>query len=221
MNLALFDLDNTLLRGDSDYNWAKFLISKGLLDEKEHTSKNEKFYQDYKDGVLDIYEFCEYQFRPLKNNKRKKLDQLREEYLAQIIKPLISNKARDLVRHHKENKDLCIIITATNSYITKPIANEMGIENLIGTDPEEKEGEFTGAVLGTPSFQSGKVIRIKEWLANHNKNLESFDKTFFYSDSQNDIPLLEAVTNPVVVNPDEILKKIAIEKNWPEITLLD
>ncbi len=221
MNLALFDLDNTLLRGDSDYNWAKFLISKGLLDEKEHTEKNEKFYQEYKDGVLDIYEFCEYQFRPLKNNKRKKLDHLREEYLVKIIKPLISNKARELVRQHKENKDLCLIITATNSYITKPIASELGIENLIGTDPEEEGGEFTGAVLGTPSFQEGKVIRIKEWLAMNNKTLDSFDKTFFYSDSQNDIPLLEVVTNPVVVNPDAILKKIAIKKNWPEITLSD
>lgn len=221
MNLALFDLDNTLLRGDSDYNWSKFLIKKNLLDKNLHEKQNEIFYQQYQNGTLDIYEFCEFQFRPLKENKRQNLDLIRQEYVEEIIKPLISNKSIDLVKSHLRQNDLCIIITATNSYITKPIADLFGIDNLIGTIPEEIGGQFTGKVEGLPSFQSGKVTRLENWLAKKELSIESFDKSYFYSDSHNDLPLMRKVTNPICVNPDDKLKNEAHRLLWEKISLED
>lgn len=221
MNLALFDLDNTLLRGDSDYNWSKFLIKNGFLDNDEHQKQNEIFYQDYKDGCLDIYKFCEFQFRPFTLIKRDKLNKLRERYITEVIKPLITRKALGLVDSHQKNNDLCIIITATNSYITQPIASIFKINVLIGTDPEEINGNFTGHVLGTPSFQEGKIFRLQEWLKDHNYSFSSFKQTYFYSDSQNDLPLLEFVSDPVCVNPDPILEMKAKENDWPIISLDD
>ena len=160
MNLALFDLDNTILAGDSDYNWSRFLIQEGYLDGAIHAEKNEKFYADYKAGTLDIYAFVEFQFKPLARNPRAVLNQLLKKYVEEVIKPMITEKARALVKRHQEEGDLIIVITATNSFITKPIAELFGIENLIGTDPEEKEGEFTGKVSGLPSFKEGKVTRL-------------------------------------------------------------
>jgi len=152
LNLALFDLDNTILAGDSDYNWSRFLIQEGYLDGAIHAEKNEKFYADYKDGTLDIFAFVEFQFKPLARNPRSVLNQLLKKYVEEVIKPMITEKARALVKKHQEAGDLIIVITATNSFITKPIAALFGIENLIGTDPEEKEGEFTGKVSGTSFF---------------------------------------------------------------------
>ena len=221
MNLALFDLDNTLLRGDSDYNWSKFLIKKNLLDKNLHEKQNEIFYQQYQNGTLDIYEFCEFQFRPLKENKRQDLDLIRQEYVEEIIKPLVSNKSIDLVKSHLRQNDLCIIITATNSYITKPIADLFDIDNLIGTIPEEIGGQFTGKVEGLPSFQFGKVTRLENWLAKKELSIESFDKSYFYSDSHNDLPLMKKVTNPICVNPDDKLKNEAHRLLWETISLED
>jgi len=221
LNLALFDLDNTLLRGDSDYNWSKFLIKHGLLDSKEHEKQNEIFYQDYKDGCLDIYKFCEFQFRPFTLIKRDQLNQLREQYVAEVIKPLVTKKSLNLVKSHQKNNDLCIIITATNSFITKPIASLFDVDILIGTDPEEVDGNFTGHVSGTPSFQEGKITRLKAWLQEHQYSFDSFKQTYFYSDSQNDLPLLNSVSNPICVNPDTILESKAKENNWPIISLDD
>ena len=219
MNLALFDLDNTILAGDSDYNWSRFLIQEGYLDGAIHAEKNEKFYADYKDGTLDIFAFVEFQFKPLASNPRSVLNQLLKKYVEEVIKPMITDKARALVKGHQEAGDLIIVITATNSFITKPIAALFGIENLIGTDPEEKEGEFTGKVSGLPSFKEGKVTRLEAWLKSKNLSLASFEKSYFYSDSHNDLPLMEKVTHPVAVDSDDILSEYATSKDWPQISL--
>jgi len=219
MNLAIFDLDNTLLDGDSDYNWGLYLVKKGYLDEGEYKEQNQKFFEEYQVGKLDIFAFAEFQFRFLKNNTRKFLNDVRSDYINEIIKPMILKKAVDLVNQHKEAGDRLLIITATNSFITKPIGELFGIDELIGTDPEENEGEFTGKVKGTPSFKEGKVTRLFDWLDEKNLKLADFEKTFFYSDSHNDLALLEVVTNPVVVNGDKILLEKAQEKNWPKLNL--
>lgn len=219
MNLAIFDLDNTLLDGDSDYNWGIYLVKKGYLDEEEHKVKNQKFFEEYQHGNLDIFAFAEFQFQFLKNNTRKFLNDVRSDYIEEIIKPMVLKKAVDLVSQHKEAGDSLLIITATNSFITKPIGELFGIENLIGTDPEERLGEFTGNVKGTPSFKEGKVTRLFDWLDARDFKLTDFEKTFFYSDSHNDLALLEVVTNPVVVNGDKILLEKAQEKNWPTLNL--
>ena len=219
MNLALFDLDNTILAGDSDYNWSRFLIQEGYLDGAIHAEKNEKFYADYKDGTLDIFAFVEFQFKPLARNPRSVLNQLLKKYVEEVIKPMITEKAYALVKGHQEAGDLIIVITATNSFITKPIAALFGIENLIGTDPEEKEGEFTGKVSGLPSFKEGKVTRLEAWLKSKNLSLASFEKSYFYSDSHNDLPLMEKVTHPVAVDSDDILSEYATSKGWPQISL--
>lgn len=219
MNLALFDLDNTILAGDSDYNWSRFLIQEGYLDGKIHAEKNEKFYADYKAGTLDIYAFVEFQFKPLARNPRNVLNQLLKKYVDEIIKPMITEKARALVKKHQEEGDLLIVITATNSFITKPIAALFGIENLIGTDPEEKEGEFTGKVAGLPSFKEGKVTRLEAWLKNKHLSFADFQKSYFYSDSHNDLPLMHRVTHPVAVDSDDILTEYAKSKGWPQISL--
>ncbi len=219
MNLALFDLDNTILAGDSDYNWSRFLIQEGYLDGAIHAEKNEKFYADYKAGTLDIYAFVEFQFKPLARNPRSILNQLLKKYVEEVIKPMITEKAYALVRKHREEGDLLMVITATNSFITKPIAALFGIENLIGTDPEEKEGEFTGKVSGLPSFKEGKVTRLEAWLKNKNLSLADFKKSYFYSDSHNDLPLMQKVTHPVAVDSDDILTEYANAKGWPQISL--
>ena len=219
MNLAIFDLDNTLLDGDSDYNWGLYLVKKGYLDEGEYKEQNQKFFEEYQVGKLDIFAFAEFQFRFLKNNTRKFLNDVRSDYINEIIKPMILKKAIDLVNQHKEAGDRLLIITATNSFITKPIGELFGIDELIGTDPEENEGEFTGKVKGTPSFKEGKVTRLFDWLDEKNLKLADFEKTFFYSDSHNDLALLEVVTNPVVVNGDKFLLEKAQEKNWPTLKL--
>ena len=159
-NLALFDLDNTLLAGDSDYSWSLFLINEGLLDAKTHQERNEQFYQDYKNGNLDINLFLKFQLQPLAQHPKKFLDELHLKFMANVIRPMMTQKAQDLVNQHKAQGDLCLIITATNSFVTKPIATAYGIDNLIGTEPEMVGGQYTGGVSGTPSFQHGKVIRL-------------------------------------------------------------
>lgn len=219
MNLALFDLDNTLLAGDSDYNWSLFLIEEGLLDAKTHHDRNEQFYLDYKSGNLDIFAFLKFQLQPLSQHPKKFLDELHLKYMDKVIKPMLTDKAQALVNEHKAAGDLCIVITATNSFVTKPIATAYGIEHLIGTDPEMLDGQFTGSVSGVPSFQAGKVTRINQWLADKGQTLSDFDKSYFYSDSHNDLPLMKLVTNPVAVDADETLTAYAKAHNWPAISL--
>ena len=219
MNLAIFDLDNTLLDGDSDYNWSLFLIKQGILDQKSYEQRNEQFYKDYQSGSLDIDAYAEFQFKPLKENPRSELDQLRSKYIKEVVSPMISSKAKKLVEKHRSFGDMLLIITATNSYITKPIANLFGIEDLIGTDLEEIDGQFTGKIFGQASFKEGKIIRLNAWLEEKNLKLNEFEQTFFYSDSKNDLPLLKIVSNPVAVNPDNILEEEAKKNNWPIMSL--
>ena len=219
MNLTIFDLDNTLLDGDSDYNWGLFLIKEGLVDQKTHESSNKQFYDDYNSGKLDIYEFVEFQFKFFRDNPRILLDKLLKRYIDEIAKPMITKKARDLVSKHRAKGDKLLIITATNSYITKPIGKLFDIDDLIGTDPEEIDGEFTGKVKGIPSFKEGKIERLNLWLKQKKFTFNDFDQISFYSDSQNDLPLLRLVSNPIAVNPDRVLEKEAIKNNWPIIIL--
>lgn len=218
-NLALFDLDNTLLAGDSDYNWSLFLIEEGLLDAKTHHERNEQFYLDYKNGNLDIYKFLEFQLKPLSQHSKKFLDELHLKYMSKVIRPMMTQKSQDLVNKHKAQGDLCLVITATNSFVTKPIATAYGIEHLIGTDPEMVNGEYTGGVSGVPSFQEGKVTRINQWLAERNQQLSDFETSYFYSDSHNDLPLMKLVTHPVAVDADATLAEYAKAQAWPQISL--
>ena len=219
MNLAIFDLDNTLLNGDSDYNWSLFLIKKGILDQSIYEQQNEEFFKDYQTGSLDIDAYAEFQFKPLRENERLFLNDLRDEYVATIIRPMITEKAKDLVNEHRSQGDQLLIITATNSFITKPIAALFGIEELIGTDLEEINNQFTGKIKGVASFQEGKVTRLNQWLDDKHLTLAQFDKTFFYSDSKNDLPLLKIVSHPVAVNPDATLNAEAKKNNWPIMSL--
>ncbi|MFM9913306.1 MAG: HAD family hydrolase [Methylophilaceae bacterium] len=218
MQLALFDLDNTLLNGDSDYQWGQFLIEQGVLN-ATHTSINEQFYQDYKDGNLDIVAFLEFQFQPLMEHPRAQLDIWHQAYMQHKVRPMMTQKSRDLVEQHRKNGDLLVVITATNSFVTAPIAAEFGIENLIATEPEAINGEFTGHVSGIPSFKEGKVTRLNQWLQARGESLSSFETTWFYSDSHNDLPLMQVVNKPVAVNADPILADYAKANGWPTMSL--
>ncbi len=220
-HLALFDLDNTLLAGDSDYNWSLFLIKQGLLDEKTHHDRNEQFYLDYKNGCLDIYAFLKFQLQPLAQHPKAFLDKLHAQYMDTVIRPMMTKKAQALVDQHKAHGDLCLVITATNSFVTQPIATAYGIEHLIGTDPEMVDGQYTGGVSGTPSFQQGKVTRLNAWLAERGQTLADFEKSYFYSDSHNDLPLMQLVTHPVAVDADATLTAHAQAHGWPLISLRD
>lgn len=219
MQLALFDLDNTLLAGDSDFQWGQFLIEEGLLERETHEAKNLQFYEDYKAGNLDIYAFVEFQFKPLMERSRAELDTLHERYMERKVLPMMTEKAKALVEQHRANGDLMVIITATNTFVTNPIARAFGIDHLIGTIPEEVNGEFTGKVTGTPSFQQGKVTRLNEWLAERGQTLADFETTWFYSDSHNDLPLMKLVNKPIAVDPDPTLKAYAEAHNWPVVSL--
>jgi len=218
-NLALFDLDNTLLAGDSDYCWSLFLINEGLLDERTHHERNEQFYEDYKNGCLDINVFLEFQLAPLSQHPKNLLDKLHLKFMETVIRPMMTEKAQALVQKHQADGDLCLIITATNSFVTNPIAAAYGIENLIGTSPEIVDGEFTGNVSGIPSFQEGKVIRLNEWLCERGQRLSDFETSYFYSDSHNDFPLMNLVTTPVAVDADPQLARYAEAKGWSSISL--
>lgn len=211
MALAIFDLDNTLLAGDSDYLWGEFLVEKGVVDGKAYREENARFYEEYKAGRLDIFEFQRFSLRPLRNNTMTNLLKWRSEFLESKILPLISAQSRQLVDRHRDAGDTLLIITATNTFITAPIAHQYGIDHLIATEPERLDGHYTGEVAGEPSFREGKVKRLHDWLHKHEEDLQG---SWFYSDSHNDLPLLEAVDHPVAVDPDETLSKIARERNW-------
>ncbi len=221
MNLALFDLDNTLLSGDSDFEWAQFLIGKGVVDRELQEAKNIEFYEQYKAGTLDIYEFLNFQLAPLTRHSRDELDAWHCEYMARHIRPIVGEKARALVQQHLANGDLCAIVTATNSFVTGPIAREFGIPHLIGTVPAANvaNGSFSGGPRGTPSFREGKIERVEGWLESLGLWWGSFEESFFYSYSHNDLPLMEKVTTPVAVDPDDTLRQQSQERDWRIISL--
>ena len=221
MNLALFDLDNTLLAGDSDFEWAQFLISKGVVDREIQEARNLQFYEQYKAGTLDIHEFLAFQLAPLSRHPRAELDAWHGEYLQRHIRPIITAPARALVERHLAASDLCAIVTATNSFVTGPIAREFGIPHLIGTIPavDAASGVFSGASTGTPSFQSGKITRVDEWLASLGLWWGSFANSTFYSDSHNDLPLMQKVRTPIAVDPDDKLRAHASAQGWTILSL--
>jgi HAD superfamily hydrolase (TIGR01490 family) len=214
--LALFDLDNTLLTGDSDYVWAQHLIEAGVLDAGEYDARNDWFYERYKDGTLDIHAFLDFQLAPLSRHPREQLDAWHADFMAKRVRPIIAPRAAEIVRQHRDA--LTAIVTATNRFITEPIARELGIANLIATDIEEVDGQFTGKPLGTPNFREGKVERVNQWLASRGERLADFE-SWFYSDSLNDLPLLALVTHPIAVDPDPTLRAHACAHGWPIISL--
>jgi len=217
VSLAIFDLDNTLLRGDSDHAWGEFLVEQRAVDRERFASENNRYYAAYLAGTLDIYEFLEqHQLRPLAEHDRATLERWRTEFVRTKIAPLITPAARALVEQHRARGDTLLIITATNRFITAPIAEAFGIPHLIATEPEEVNGEFTGKVTGVPSYREGKVERLSEWL---NDRHESLDDSWFYSDSHNDLPLLNLVDHPVAVNADETLADYARTRGWTMIEL--
>jgi len=214
--LALFDLDHTLLEGDSDVSWAQFLIEEGVLHPEEFHAKNLWFAERYKDGTLDIHEFLDFQLAPLARHPRAQLDAWHEEFMQRKIRPIIHSRALELIARHAGA--LRALVTATNRFSTEPIARELGIENLVATDIEEVDGAFTGKPRGTPCFREGKVRRVEEWLASRGRRLDDYE-SWFYSDSLNDLPLLERVTHPVAVDPDATLRAHAASRGWPVISL--
>ena len=219
MQLALFDLDNTLLSGDSDFEWAQFLITKGVLDPEVHEAKNEYFYAQYKAGTLDIHEFLDFQLRPLARHARTQLDTWHDEFMDTRIRPIINEQARALVTRHLNNGDLCALVTATNSFVTGPICLEFGISNMIATIPAQENGQFTGKPRGTPAFREGKITRVEEWLESMGFWWTNFERSWFYSDSLNDLPLLARVSDPVAVDPDATLLSHARASGWPILNL--
>ena len=210
--LAIFDLDNTLLRGDSDYLWGTFLIEKGLVNREHHQAENNRFYREYLEGRMDIMAFLRFQLEPLRRIPMDRLLALRGEYLRRYIDPIITAQAHRLVERHRGKGAELLIVTATNSFITRPIADAFGIQHLIATEPEIVDGRYTGGVSGTPSYREGKVMRLRQWLDEHGMTLAG---SWFYSDSINDLPLLQAVDHPVAVNPDERLREHALAQGWP------
>lgn len=221
-NLALFDLDHTLIAGDSDFEWPRFLIQRGILEQAHYDERNNYFYKQYQQGTLDIHEYLAFALEPLKRFSRAELDALHADYLEQHIKPIITRKARDLLAAHAAQGDEIIIITATNRFITGPIARELGVEHLIAIELEEEEdGRFTGRVSGVPSFQEGKITRLQQWLDEHGLSMNSYGQSFFYSDSHNDLPLLKLVDHPVAVDPDDTLRAYAEQQGWRVISLRD
>ena len=216
MGIALFDLDNTLIAGDSDYLWGCFLVEQGIVDGVAYEHANRRFYDQYKIGELDIFEFLDFQLRPLAEHDPAQLERWRAQYIEEKIVPILLPKARELIDRHRTSGDTLAIITATNRFITAPIAGLYGIEHLLATEPQQREGRYTGKVVGTPCFQDGKVTVLESWLKDSGHTL---DDSWFYSDSHNDLPLLNRVRRPHAVDPDEILEMHARQQGWPVISL--
>lgn len=220
MNLTLFDLDHTLLPLDSDYEWGAFLVRIGVQDAVLFAEKNAEFYAHYKAGTLDIHAYVNFLTASLREHPRNEIEGWHARYMAEVILPQIQPAALALVQQHQAAGDLCAIVTATNSFVTMPIAQRFGIHHLIATELERNEhGQFTGKILGTPSFREGKITRVQEWLGTLGKSWNDFARTTFYSDSLNDLPLLERVSHPVATNPDDRLLEHARTRQWPVLNL--
>lgn len=215
-NLAIFDLDHTLINTDSDNAWPEFMIEKGYLDAQEAAAKNAKFYQDYQNGCLNVHEFVAFQVEPLKQFDEQTLKDLHAEFVERKIKPYITEMAKMLVESHRAAGDELLVISSTNEFIITPICHLFGIHEIIGTRLQKDEnGRFTGEVVGVPSLREGKITRLNEWLEHRGETRESYGKVYFYSDSKNDLPLLEWSDEAVAVNADDVLRAHAISKGWP------
>ncbi len=222
MKLALFDLDYTLLPLDSDYAWGQFTVSLGWRDAESHTRANDAFYEQYKAGTLDIVEYIRFATSALREHGMATSDLAHERFMAEVIRPAIRPEALELVRAHQAAGDAVIIVTATNEFVTRPIAEAFGVSELIAIELErDGEGHLTGAIRGTPSFREGKVARVEQWLASRGLSWAAVDHSTFYSDSINDLPLLEKVHEPVATNPDPRLLPIATERGWRILNLFE
>jgi hypothetical protein len=221
--LALFDLYNTLLPFDSDYEWGQFLARIGVVDGVDYAKRNERFYQDYKEGKLDIHEFLRFSLKPLSEHSRAQLKEWHDAFMQEIIHGQLRQQAVDLVKRHQDAGDLCCVVTATNSFVTRPIVESFGIEHLIATEPatagNNPLANYTGEVMGIPNFREGKIQNLHDWLASQKLALNTLPRSYFYSDSINDLPLLEVVSDPIATNPDERLRKEAQKRNWPILEL--
>lgn len=215
MNLALFDLDYTLLTGDSDHAWGLFLVREGVVDAASYRKQNDAFWAQYKDGSLNISEYLAFALAPIAGKRVEDMKPLHDRFLREVIAPMIHPTAREIVARHAA--DTKLIVTATNTFVTEPIAALFGIPTLIGCDVEIVDGRYTGRSIGVPAFREGKVSRVADWLAKSGKRLADFERSYFYSDSFNDLPLLSAVTHPVAVNPDPTLRAHAEAHGWPII----
>jgi HAD superfamily hydrolase (TIGR01490 family) len=217
MTLALFDLDNTLLRGDSDYEWGQFLVKQGLVDAEAYEIANKRFYEEYKQGTLDIRAFSAFSFTPLSQHSMQTLATLHQQFMQTVIQPMLTADALNLVKQHQDAGHTLMIITATNSFVTRPIADAFGIPNLLATEAKVVNGRYTTEIEDIPCFKEGKVQRLQAWLNAHPE--ESLKGSYFYSDSHNDLPLLEMVDHPIVVNPDNKLQQVAIKRRWSILQL--
>jgi HAD superfamily hydrolase (TIGR01490 family) len=221
MRLTIFDLDHTLLAGDSDYGWGQFMVRHGLVDAEAYARENAAFFAAYQAGNLDQAAYLAFSLEPLTRYSMEELDAWHRTFMVESVEPLMTARGRLLVQERLRAGDLVAIVTSTNSFITKPIARAYGVEHLIATDPEVKNRRYTGRVAGTPAFREGKVTRLHSWLRERGRRLEDFDQSWFYSDSTNDLPLLETVTHPVAVDPDAALRQIAERRHWSIISLRD
>ncbi len=216
MPLALFDLDNTLLAGDSDYAWGEFLVHENKVDPDHYARMNEQFYEDYQQGKLDIYEYLRFALAPLAALEPQELVDLHHKFMNQVVSKMWLPAAEALVEKHRVAGDQLMVISATNRFIVEPICHRFGISEIIATEPEQLEGRYTGRVTGVPSYQQGKVTRLQRWLEEKGESLEG---SHFYSDSINDLPLLQVVDQAVAVNPDELLLAEAVQRGWPVLDL--
>ncbi|QJQ96893.1 MULTISPECIES: HAD family phosphatase [Halomonadaceae] len=216
MSLAIFDLDNTLISVDSDHAWGEFLLEQSAVDAVAYRDANDRFMRDYTNGTLDIHAFLEVALKPLAENSPEQLAAWHQQFMATKIEPNILAKAEGLLAHHRSRGDTLLIITATNRFITGPIAKRLGVDHLIAVEPEIVDSRYTGRVTGTPSYREGKIVCLEAWLANRDISL---DGAWFYSDSHNDLPLLEKVDHPVAVDPDDTLRQVAEARDWRIISL--
>jgi len=214
MALAIFDLDKTLIGGDSDFLWGEFLSEIGAVDADTYQIKNQYFFDQYALGKLNINEYLEFCLEPLSLNSRTTLNEWHQRFMQAKIEQILLPKAQAIIDKHKAQGDTILVITATNSFVTGPIVKRYGIDNLLATNPEVKNGKFTGKVEGEPCFQKGKIAHLDRWLEQTGEDMTG---SYFYSDSHNDLPMLELVDNPVVVHGDETLKKVAKERGWPSL----
>ena len=216
-NLAIFDLDNTILNGDSDYSWINFLIEKGFVDKDEYERKNKYFYDQYYQGKLNYDEWAEFALTTIKGKKPEEIEDILSKFLYEVIEPMINIYALKLLHDHSHNNDIMLLASATNSVIVEPIAKRLGFKNIVSTEVEIIDEIYTGKVLGIPALSEGKLIKVKEWMLQN--SIESFDNTSFYSDSINDLPLLAVVSKPVAVNPDDMLREECRKRSWEIIDL--
>lgn len=222
MNLALFDLDHTLLPIDSDHEWGEFLVRAGLVDAAEFTRRNDIFYSQYQAGTLDAVEYLEFALGTLARIPRTRLDELHLQFMAEVVTPAIHPAVLALLKQHQDAGDLVAIVTATNQFVTKPIATALGVEHLIAAMPEfDADGNVTGKLIGTPTLGAGKLTHTDAWLGTLGKEIGSFERSYFYSDSHNDIPLLSVVTHPVATNPNAALSAHATSLGWPTLHLFN